>query len=342
MTVSLRTFTAALLAAGSLTLAYPASAQDCDRTCLEGWVDSYLDALAKHDTDAVKLADDVRFTANGQRLEVGDGIWRTFKAKGKFSIVVADVPAQQVGAIITFAEEGPEGAGGALGVRLKIRNGEIVEIEQRETHDPEVLALMDATPVRPAFARAVTPAEHMSRRDLARIADAYFGAIQLNDGKGFYPVGDDCDRYTNGMHATNVPTPAGETRPDPKTSTVLTNQWSCREQFESGLLHFVNRVRDRRIVAIDQERGLVFALGFFDHSAGDTRTFTIPDGRTVTAGPTTPFTWSIVEIFKITGGLIHEIQALELERPYAMTSGWGSWEDNMSDKPRDETGVPYE
>ena len=340
MNASFRILTASLLAASGLALAQPASAQQCDRSCLEGWVDSYLGALAKHDPAAVKLAKNVRFTANGQHLEVGDGLWRTCKARGRFTIVVPDVAAQQVAAIVTFAEDGPAGAGGALGVRLKIRNGRIVEIEQRETHDAEVLKMMDEAPARKAFSTPAPPAERMSRKDLARIADAYFTAIQKNDGKGFYPFADDCDRYTNGMHATNVPTPAGEKRPDPKTSTALSNQWTCREAFESGLLHFVTRIRDRRIVAIDQQNGLVFAFAFFDHAAGDTRTFTIPDGRTVTGGPTTPFTWSIVEIFKITDGLIHEIQALELERPYGMQSGWSSWKDGMSDKVRDETGVP--
>ncbi len=320
-------------------MATPAQAASCDRACLEGWLDRYLDALVKHDPSAVKLAKNVRFTANGQRLAIGDGIWRTMKARGKFSIVVADVPAQQVAAIVTFEEDGPAGSGGAMGVRLKIRNGQITEIEQREEHKAETLKLMDGAAVRPAFSQPVAPEERMSRAALAKAADDYFSAVQLNDGKGYYPVADQCDRITSGMQATNVPTPAGQVRPDPKTARAPSNQWGCREQFESGLLHFVTRVRDRRVVAIDQDRGLVYAFGYFDHAAGDTRTFKAPDGRTVTGGPTTPFTWSIAEVFKVKNGLIYEIQALELERPYGMISGWGSWEDGMSDKMRNETGV---
>lgn len=326
------------LAFGALGFSAPASAA-CDRACLEGWLDTYLDALIAHDPASIKLADHVRFTANGQELLVGDGVWRTIKAKGSFRIVVADVPAQQVAAIVTFLEDGPPGAGGALGVRLKIRNGVITEIEQSETHDPEVRTKMEASPPRAAFAAPVPAAKRMSRDALIGAADAYFSGIQLNDGKGNYPLADDCHRITNGIHATNNATPPGETRPDPKKSTILSRQWSCREQFESGLLHFVTRVRDRRVVAVDQERGLVFAFGFFDHAAGATRTFQIPDGRSATGGPTTPFTWSIAEIFKVSGGLIHEVQALELDRPYGMISGWGTWRNGMSDEVRDETGV---
>jgi hypothetical protein len=101
----------------------------------------------------------------------------------------------------------------------------------------------------------------------------------------------------------------------------------------------VSRIRDRRFVAVDEERGLVFALTFFDHFAGTTRTFSLPDGRVMTAGPTSPFTWSIAEIFKVQDGLIHEIQALELERPYGILSGWGTWEQGMSDTIQNATGV---
>ena len=119
----------------------------------------------------------------------------------------------------------------------------------------------------------------MSRADLIATANKYFTGMQQNDGKGDYPFAPDCNRIENGMQTTNRPTPAGETRPNPATATNYSAQWSCREQFESGLLHFVTRIRDRRYVAVDEERGLVFAFVFFDHAAGDTRNFTTPNGR---------------------------------------------------------------
>jgi hypothetical protein len=52
-------------------------------------------------------------------------------------------------------------------------------------------------------------------------------------------------------------------------------------------------------LAVDQERGLVFSFVFFDHAAGDTRHDTAPDGRAVTGGPTTLWTWKLAEMFKI-------------------------------------------
>jgi hypothetical protein len=110
--------------------------------------------------------------------------------------------------------------------------------------------------------------------------------------------------------------------------------WTCREQFESGLLHFVTRIRDRRYLVVDEERGLVFAFAFFDHSAGNTRTFRTPNGRTVTAGPQQPWTWEIAELFKVEKGLIHEVEAVLERAPYGMGSGWSTWQQAMSSDPR--------
>ncbi len=126
------------------------------------------------------------------------------------------------------------------------------------------------------------------------------------------------------------------------TATGYSAQWSCLEQFQSGMLYFVSRIRDRRWVAVDQERGVVAAFAFFDHMAGDTRSFTLPNGRAMTAGPVQPWTWEILEIFKVEDGRIAEIEAFLTRPPYGMLSGWSSWEDGMSDRARDVTGYAEE
>ncbi len=99
----------------------------------------------------------------------------------------------------------------------------------------------------------------------------------------------------------------------------------------------MSRIRDRRYVAVDPERGLVLAFVFFDHFAGDTRRFTTPSGRAVTAGPAQPWTWYIAELFRVENGKLRRIEAVLERVPYGMTSGWSSWEDGMSDRARDVT-----
>jgi hypothetical protein len=74
-------------------------------------------------------------------------------------------------------------------------------------------------------------------------------------------------------------------------------------------------------VAVDAERGWCSALSFFDHSAGKTRTFQTPNGRTATAGPTSPWTWELAEMFKIEKGKIRRVEAILERAPYGMNSG---------------------
>ncbi len=42
----------------------------CDRACLEGFVDRYIDSMVKHDPSSVQLTDNVKFTENGVELKV--------------------------------------------------------------------------------------------------------------------------------------------------------------------------------------------------------------------------------------------------------------------------------
>jgi hypothetical protein len=338
-------FKMTLLAGVILLWASPLCAQDgsCNRACLEATVDQFLDAFVKHDPALVPLTRTVKFTENGQRLSIGDGSWRSMTGKGTYRLFVSDPEAEQVAFIGTLREENQQNKDGAavlIALRLEVEKRQIAEIElfvvrnENAAKNCEKLGMPNHL-----FLEAVPAAERMSRADLVKTANMYFSGMQQNDGKGVYPFSDDCDRFENGNRSTNAPTPAGQTRPDPKTANNYSGQWSCKEQFDSGLLHFVSRIRDRRYVAVDQERGLVFSFIFFDHMAGDTRHFKTPDGRAVTAGPTTPWTWQLAEMFKLDKGKIRRIEAILERSPYGMDSGWSSWEDSMSDRARDVTGI---
>ncbi len=315
------------------------SASRCDRDCLNGFVDRYLDALIRHDPALVPLTKNVKFTENGQRLEPGDGLWRTMAAKGTYRLFVTDTEAGEVAFLGTIREQGRnrgEQVGSVIAMRLKVVNGQIPEAETLVVRN-EMFARDFEKLGQPnhLFQEAVPQAERMSREDLVRTANMYFTGMQQNDGKGIYPFADDCNRIENGRQTTNAPPKDGKPAPDPKTATNYSSAWSCREQFESGLLHFVTRIRDRRFVAVDPERGMVFSFVFFDHSAGNTRTFQTPDGRTVTAGPFQPWTWELAELFKIEKGKIHRIEAVMDRAPYGMNSGWSAWEDGLSTRARE-------
>jgi hypothetical protein len=327
---------AGLLSAG----AQASTAEICNRACLEGFVDRYLEAVISNQPTAVPLSPAVRFTEDGQQLVIGDGLWNTMRAKGPYRLFVTDVPAGQVtflGSIEEDHRDPAQGTPALLALRLKVKDLQINQIEQIVVRDEKAGQRVNALTPHAAYLETIPQKERMSRADLIATGNKYFTGMQKNDGKGDYPFTDDCNRIENGSQATNAPTPAGQTRPDPKTALNYSGQWTCLEQFKSGLLYFVNRIRDRRFVAVDEERGIVFAFGFFDHPGGATRTFTAPGGRTVTAGPVQPWTWQIAEVFKIEKGKIRKIDAFLHRSAYGMNSGWSTWSQGMSDLGRDVT-----
>src|ERR1700733_4166587 len=117
-----------LLLSSGLTFAQGTGA--CDRGCLNGFVDQYLDALVKHDPKLVPLTRNVKFTENGQRLDPGDGLWRSMAAKGSYRLFVTDTQTGEVAFLGTIREQGRnagEQVGVVIALRLKVANRQIPE-----------------------------------------------------------------------------------------------------------------------------------------------------------------------------------------------------------------------
>jgi hypothetical protein len=57
---------------------------DCNRACLEGLVNQYLDAVVAHDPSRLPLSKDVMYTENSQVIDVGDGFWKTAGGIGNY------------------------------------------------------------------------------------------------------------------------------------------------------------------------------------------------------------------------------------------------------------------
>ena len=101
----------------------------CDRACLEGFVDAYLDALVAGDPARLPLADNVVFAENDQRLELGQGTWRTITGLGNYRHYFADIAAGQAGLITVLEENGTKII---YDLRLAVADGKITEIRVTE------------------------------------------------------------------------------------------------------------------------------------------------------------------------------------------------------------------
>jgi len=293
------------------------------RKTLNGFIDQYMDALIAHSPSLLPLAKNVKFTENGQQLELGDGLWNTVSAKGTYKLYVADQDSNEVAFMGTLRENDVPAI---IAIRLKIDDNKISEIETFVVRSDSGARHLEklGNPNR-LFLTSIPKEDLHFRGELIDIANLYFSGLERNDGRGLYLFTKDCNRLENGYQTTNHPTLT-------KDSTVFDFQaLNCIEQFRSGFFRFVTRIRDRRFVVVDRERGLVFSFAFFDH-AGNVPFVIVNTGKKIPIGIKRPWTWEIAELFKIENGFISQIEALYQEAPYGMGSGWSDRKSAMSNQ----------
>ena len=310
----------------------PIPEQSCGRACLEGFVNRYLEAMADGSVDPELFAATARFTENGIELPLGnEGLWATTGAVGNYKFYVPDVETQQVAFLGTVMEQASTSATGpqrapepvGLSLRLRIVDGKITEVEQIAARPERPLGPAAAAPSSPfpatgaaveamgsphaVFLQAVPQSERMSRAELVAVGNAYFEAVERNTGKDYYPFTADCLRYENGVITAG---PAGTL--GMRGQPVQT----CKGQLETSLIGTVTGIRDRRFVAVDRERGIVFAFAFFDH-------------RPIN------WTWQLGELFKIENDQIRRVEAIFIRGPYGICSGWSTYEQCRSEEIQD-------
>ena len=90
-----------------------------------------------------------------------------------------------------------------------------------------------------------------------------------------------------------------------------------------GVYKPVERIRGRRIVAVDVERGLVAMTSLVDFRLADPR-YTTTDGKQRQTSALYPSTREQLEIFKLRDGRVGRVEAISIFQPYGMPSAWTS------------------
>jgi hypothetical protein len=324
----------------------------CDRACLENFVDQYMDALIAHDPKKLPMTARVKNTEDGVRLDPGDGFWRTALAKGSYRLFVSDPEAGQVAFIGTMREvNAPMPNPVIIAIRLKIENRQVSEIENMVVRDVQAANNLEKWGAPNSVFLEAVAQKASGRAELVRVANLYLAGLEKNDGKINIPFAPGCERIQNGVQTTNNPDAAAQMAspptgrggpgkqppaapPKPQGLQINITAMGCAEQFKLGYFNFVRRVRDRRFVAVDRERGLAMVIAELDQPAGKYATFKLADGRDITAGPTRPTTLEVFEVYKIEAGKIGRVEEVQITVPYGMLSGWSSYEDGMSSRAR--------
>ncbi len=315
-------FVAAALCAGAAMLApQAANAQigaECDEACLTGMMDAYFDALVAHDSGPLTLSHDIKYMENGVRLALTDGLWNTVRAQPTYRFDIADPVNGEVAALAIIDENGNQNN---IAVRLRVENRRITEIENLVVRnismggggDSGAFVSEERTQVLPIFLRTEPEASRVPRHELQEAADRYFRGIESEVTADATPFHPDCQRMENNSWTSNSP--------DGGSNEMA--KLDCAAQFDTGFQTIVTNIRARRFPVIDEERQLVFAMGFFDHS-GTVPAYAEPSGEQQVANGAfaQPFSFIIAEVFKLEDGQIRQVEAVLTTVPYGMPSGW--------------------
>lgn len=301
----------------------------CDRVCLVEMIDNYLDAVVKGEPSVLPFAEEVWYTENTARLDIGEGIlWHSTVEPTTFNIHVADPVTGQVAlqSVLTI-----EGQPALAVIRLKIEQLMITEIEHLIDRDvaPEAMKLL-RTP-RPGLLNDVPASERSSREMMIWVAHSYFDALTGESGK-IGAFADECVRHECGYQTINNEQP-GHAMPSPilpDTSTPEGRAWSqmstmtCAEQLDTKIFSGIKKIWPRRILIVDEQKGVVASFPLFVHD-GTRRTdetVGLPD-LPRQSGLSMILNMVTMETFGIHNDKMYEIEAFPfITFPYGLGDGW--------------------
>ena len=314
-------FWGAVLGAANYAVAQSDSTSvPCDRACLKGMIDQYLDALSAHNTALAPLAPDVRFAQDNQPLRVGEALWRTLSGLGTYRHYFIDPGRGDAGFIGVIYENG---TGAIFVLHLKVEKRQIIEAEQWVVHDPFGAAAYEKQGApEPLWEEPIPVDRRQSREALEATAYMYFQALEKNDGKGVYPFSDDCERSEDGVRTSNRSDPMSYGHSD--TSVSDFTMLGCKAQFQLGFFGFTTGARDRRYLVVDPEHGAVLGAAFLEFDGSQPDFITLTDGRTWDVAPYfwTPRTNQLHEGFRIENGSIRRVEMTMYEVPFASRSAF--------------------
>ena len=318
---------------------------ECDRQCLEGFVNQYLAAMIAHDPSRAPFAENARYTENAEEMplaNISKGLWTKATGLDDYRFYVSDTQAGQVafvGLIRTKVQEEMDGKivqaekPVLLSMRLKLENQRITEAEAIivDTMMGGGMGGRAMTVPPAAYSETLALEDRVSREELVKISNLYFDSIEQCNGK-IVPWHDECYRLENGMWtagpelppelAVHMKEPQAPTPAPGEEASPAFARGPCTEAIDSGVFALIESIRPRRIPVVDEERGVTWGVYMFNHPGVET--ITMPDGTTQPAAyfRGQPNSMPMSELFKIKGGEIRDIMAIGIVKEYGSDSGW--------------------
>ena len=254
-----------LLTLGSNTAAIAqSSGSACTREGLKSITDKFFTALEAHQPSGLPLASGVKYTENGVAVALGKGAWET-AAKTTFKRGMVDTRKCGTHTQAIIEENGQEKPM-LYGVRLKIDNEKISEIEAIVVRGAQVLSVPAILDTKDHDWEVILPPEQRSSRlAMMAIADDYFKLFvkERKPEVSELPFMPPCDRWENGMQTTKGGTNMGVTMP----------AHNCSPKGFADMDH-----PSRRFL-VDVETGVVVAYVIYNNDWPDFHMFKIRNGH---------------------------------------------------------------
>jgi len=243
-----------------------AQAEPCDRACLGGILDTFLDAVIARDPEQAPLAIGFRQTQNSRLTLTDAGVWDTLTQLGPLQRRYFDPVS---GNAAFFGVVTDDGRPAVASVRLRIVDREITEGEWHIAHegDPgiygegtEVVFNIDRLIADPPPERVVPADERLPRDRLVAVVNSYFDGIVAENGRAVLAHGG-CTRYENGFPAFGGPLRPGQEH----------DGFEGKQDCTSGYPTLGGLVAARRYPLVDEEAQVVLASAVFVRKPGDTR-----------------------------------------------------------------------
>jgi hypothetical protein len=303
-----------------------ARVQPCDRACLVGFIDGYLDALVSKDRSGLAVAEEVFVTENTARIGLGEGsLWRLPVKQTPFKIIAADPVTGQVAAQTVLNIQGRPAL---VAVRLKIERRMITEVEELYDRNvaPEAMELLQKP--REIMVDDLPAKSRNSRDYMVYAANAYFDALTGEDGT-IAPFADECVRHEQGYQTVNnakpgraAPSPA---LPDPSTPMgrifSRLSTMTCSQQVSTHIFNGIHKIWPRRALIVDEQKGLVATFPLFIHDG--TKRHVEPNDFANNDGVGMILNMVTMETFAVHDGKIYGVEAFPFVTfQYGQGDGW--------------------
>lgn len=280
----LAAFLAALIAPAHLAGAQPAA---CNRQCLTGTLNRFLDAVIARDPGRAPLAIGFRQTQNARLTLVDAGVWKALSALGSLQRRYVD---PDTGNAAFFGVVTDDGRPAIASVRIRVANRAISEAEWHVAHQGDPGIYGDGSTVvfdvarliaSPPPQRVVPARDRLPRDALVAVVNSYFDGIVAENGRAVLAHGG-CARFENGFPAFGGPLKPGQEA----------DGFQGKQDCTSGYKTLGGLVAARRYLLVDDEAQIVLASAVFVRKPGD------PRRRN-----------NFMEVFAVDGGRIRSVHA---------------------------------